>query len=742
MKNSTLKINGMSCASCVRNVENSVSKVSGVKEVNVNLVTEKMMVKYTDKTGLEAIKKAVSDAGYEAVDDAESDEDQLNKEKEIKIIKNKTIIALIFSIPLFYMAMSPMLNLPLFAIFNPMEQPLYYALTELFLSIPVIMVGLEFYIKGFKTLVNGKPNMDSLIAIGTSAAFIFSLYSLYRIINGDMYFADKLYFETASIIIALVLLGRYLEAKAKGRTSQAIKKLMGLTPKTALVERNGKEISVAIEMVNINDIVIVKPGERIPADGVIIEGHTSVDESMITGESIPIEKEQGDNVIGASINKSGFFKFKVLNIGKNTVLSQIIKLVSEAQGSKAPIAKMADIVASYFVPVVIVIAILSSVIWLLTGESIEFSLTIFVSVLVIACPCALGLATPTAIMVASGKAAENGVLFKNATALEITAKIKVIVFDKTGTITEGKPKVTGVISNHFNEEYIIKLAATVEKGSEHPLGEAIIDRFNQLNLKYGVGKNYNILSGLGIEAIVDDQKIILGNLKFIKQKELYLANYEKISERLSTEGKTSIYIATEKEVIGIIAVADVVKSKSVMAINKLNEMGIRTIMLTGDNEKTAIAIAEQVGIKEVLADIMPEDKANKIKELQKDKLVVAMVGDGINDAPALAQADIGIAIGNGTDIAMESGNVVLMNNEITDITKAIDISSKTIKNIKQNLFWAFIYNIFGIPVAAGLLYVFNGPLLNPIIAALAMSLSSVSVVTNALRLNNLKYKDD
>lgn len=739
MKNSTLKINGMSCASCVRNVEKSVSKVNGVKEVNVNLVTEKMVVKYTDKTNIDAIKKAVSDAGYEAVNDAESDEDQLNKEKEINTIKNKTIVALIFSIPLFYMAMAPMLNLPLPQLFDPMKQPLYYTLTELLLAIPVIIVGFEFYAKGFKALANKKPNMDSLIAIGTSAAFIFSLYSLYRIINGDVHFVDKLYFETASIIIALVLLGRYLEAKAKGRTSQAIKKLMGLTPKTALVEKDGKEINVSIEMVNINDIVIVKPGERIPADGIIIEGHTSIDESMITGESIPVEKEQGDKVIGASLNKSGFFKFRVLNVGENTVLSQIIKLVSDAQGSKAPIAKMADIVASYFVPVVIVIAILSSLIWLLVGESFEFSLTIFVSVLVIACPCALGLATPTAIMVASGKAAENGLLFKNATALEVAAKIEVIVLDKTGTITEGKPKVTDVVSNSFNEEQIIKLAATVEKGSEHPLGEAIINRFNQLNLKYGVGKNYNILSGLGLEAIVDDQKIILGNLRLIKEKELYIADYDKISDRLSSEGKTPIYIATEKEVIGIIAVADVVKPKSAMAIRKINKMGIRTVMLTGDNENTAIAIAKQVGIKEVLADVMPEDKANKIKELQKSSLV-AMVGDGINDAPALAQADIGIAIGNGTDIAMESGNVVLMNNEITDIVKAIDISTKTIKNIKQNLFWAFIYNIFGIPVAAGLLYAFNGPLLNPIIAALAMSLSSVSVVTNALRLNNIKYE--
>lgn len=738
MKKEKLDIIGMTCASCAMAIEKSVSKVEGVEEVNVNLATEKMFVSYNSKTNIDKIKEAVIKAGYEAKDDINIDEDKKRKDYEEKVLKLKVIIGAIFSIPLFYIAMGPMIGLPIFQIINPMDYPLRYALIELILVIPVITVGHKFYSIGFKALLNRSPNMDSLIAIGTTAASIFSIYSVIKIINGDISSVESLYFETTAVIITLVLLGKYLEAKSKGKTSEAIKKLMGLAPKTALVIRDEKEVNISIDDVIVNDIVIVKPGEKVPVDGVIIEGNTSIDESVITGESMPIEKNIGDKVIGASINKTGYFKFKVTNVGGSTVLSQIIKLVEDAQGSKAPIAKLADIVSSYFVPIVCIIALLSSLIWFISGQSFEFSLTIFISVLVIACPCALGLATPTAIMVGTGKGAEHGILFKNAEALEITHKINTVVFDKTGTITEGKPEVTDIITNNIDENYLLQVAASAEKGSEHPLGEAIIRKFEELKMNYLMISKFKALPGLGIEIELDNKKVILGNVKLMTEKNIPLLTFKEDSERLSKEGKTPMYIAIDKELVGIIAVADVIKETSKKAIKELNKLGINTIMLTGDNTKTAHAIAKKVGIKEVIAEVLPEDKTSEIKKLQDKNHIVSMVGDGINDAPALAQSNVGIAIGNGTDIAMESASIVLMHNDLMGVSTAIKLSKATIRNVKQNLFWAFAYNSLGIPVAAGLLYAFNGPLLNPILAALAMSLSSVSVVTNALRLNHFK----
>jgi Cu+-exporting ATPase len=739
MKKELYKISGMTCAACVRAIEKSVSKEKGIENVSVNLATEQMTVVYDKKlVNRDMIIKAVEKAGYKVVENTTFDEDKKRKDEEINLLKLKVIIAFIFGLPLLYIAMGPMIGLPIFDIIDPMNYPLRYSLLELFMAIPVIVVGNKFYIVGYKALINRSPNMDSLIAIGTTASFLFSLYSIFQIKNGDFGYVDKLYFETTAIIIALVMLGKYMEAKSKGKTSDAIKKLMGLSPKTALVIRGNEEISILIDDVVVGDVVIVKPGEKVPIDGIIIEGSTYVDESMLTGESMPVNKTIGDNVIGASINKTGYFKFKVTKIGSNTILSQIIKLVENAQGSKAPIAKLADIVSGYFVPIVMVIALVSAILWFITGESFIFSLTIFVSVLVIACPCALGLATPTAIMVGTGRAAEYGIIFKNAESLELTHKIDTIVFDKTGTITEGRPLVTDIITRNVDETYLIKLAATVEIGSEHPLGEAIKRKLDEVEADYFSLSNFTTLPGLGVAATINDKKVLLGNIKLMKENGIELYDFEEKANELSKMGKTPAVLASDNELLGLIAIADVIKKDSKEAIKELNNMGIKTIMLTGDNANTASSIADEVGISEVIAEVLPEDKANVIKRLQEKGNVVAMVGDGINDAPALASSNVGIAIGNGTDIAIESASIILMNNDLIGVATAIKLGKATIKNIKQNLFWAFAYNTLGIPIAAGLLHIFGGPLLNPIIAALAMSLSSVSVVGNALRLNKFR----
>ncbi|MGB3974130.1 MAG: heavy metal translocating P-type ATPase [Peptococcia bacterium] len=738
----TIPISGMTCASCAKAVERSINKLPGIREVSVNYATERAKVVYdSSSTRISQLKDAITKAGYEALEIETGERVDLERdrrEKEMKSLWTRFLIAIIFAIPLFYIAMGHMLGLPIPEFIRPELYPLNFALGQLILVIPIIIAGYRFYTVGFSRLFHLEPNMDSLIAVGTSAAILYGLYAIFQIVQGKAEYAMELYFESAGVIIALILLGKYLEAVSKGKTSEAIKKLMGLAPKTATVIHDGKEMIIPIEEVETGDILLVKPGERIPVDGEVVEGRSSVDESMLTGESIPVEKNIGSKVTGASINKNGTIKFKATKVGKDTTLAQIIKLVEDAQGTKAPIAKMADIISGYFVPIVMAIAIIAGIAWYLSGQSVVFSLTIFIAVLVIACPCALGLATPTAIMVGTGKGAEHGVLIKGGEALETAHKVKTVVLDKTGTITEGKPQVTDIITTDIvSENELLQLSASAEKGSEHPLGEAIVNAAKESNMEFLPAEDFAAIPGHGIEVVIQGKNILLGNKKLMADKNIELSLQEE-SDRLAAEGKTPMFVVIDNKLAGIIAVADVIKPSSKRAIELLHNMGIEVAMLTGDNKRTAEAIARQVGIDIVLAEVLPQDKANEVKKLQTEGKKVAMVGDGINDAPALAQADIGIAIGSGTDVAMESADIVLMRSDLMDVPTAIQLSKQTIKNIKQNLFWAFAYNTAGIPIAAGLLYIFGGPLLNPMIAAGAMAFSSVSVVTNALRLKRFK----
>ncbi|NFG23720.1 heavy metal translocating P-type ATPase [Clostridium botulinum] len=738
IKTYNLKVEGMTCSACANRVERVTKKLQGVQESNVNFATEKLTIVIDeDVTGYSDIKTAVEKAGYklEKEDKAKEDRKESNPAKELL---NRFIISVILTVPLLIISMGHMVGMHLPSIIDPMINPLNFALIQIALTLPVMLVGYKFYKVGTKNLFKLSPNMDSLISIGTLAAFLYGIFAIVKINQGNSEYAMHLYFESAAVILTLITLGKYLEAVSKGKTSQAIKALMGLAPKNATVIRNGIESIIPIEEVVAGDIVLVKPGEKLPVDGEVIEGSTSIDESMLTGESIPVEKEIGSNVIGASINKTGFIKYKATKVGKDTALAQIVKLVEEAQGSKAPIAKLADVISAYFVPIVIGLAIIAAVAWLVAGESMIFALTIFISVLVIACPCALGLATPTAIMVGTGKGAENGVLIKGGEALETTYKLNTIVFDKTGTITEGKPKVTDILVNNITENEILSLAASAEKGSEHPLGEAIVKEAEDRKLQLKEINKFNAIPGHGIEVLIDEKNIFLGNKKLMQEKNVDISSLDAQSERLSNEGKTPMYISINSELKGIIAVADTVKENSKEAIATLHSMGIKVAMITGDNKNTANAIAKQVGIDIVLAEVLPEDKANEVAKLQKDGDKVGMVGDGINDAPALAKADIGIAIGSGTDVAIESADIVLMKSDLMDVPTAIKLSKATIRNIKENLAWAFGYNILGIPVAMGILHIFGGPLLNPMIAAGAMSFSSVSVLLNALRLRNFK----
>lgn len=741
----TFNIEGMTCASCAQTIEKETQKLPGMERSTVNLATEKMTVQYNPAIlNVSDITKTVANAGYEAHEEVDSsksvDLDREKKQQHIKDVWHRFLMSTIFTVPLLYIAMGHMLGLSLPEIIDPLVHPIAFALTQLVLTLPVMYYGRSFFLVGFKTLFKGHPNMDSLIALGTSAAFIYSLFGTYMIYLGDTSFTMALYYESAAVILTLITLGNYFEAVSKGKTSEAIKKLMGLAPKTARIVRNDQEIEVAIDEVQVGDVVVVRPGEKVPVDGIVLEGSTSIDESMLTGESMPVGKKTNDKVIGASINKNGSFQYKVTNVGKDTALSQIIKLVEDAQGSKAPIAKLADKISGVFVPIVIILAILAGLAWFFLGqESWIFALTITISVLVIACPCALGLATPTAIMVGTGKGAENGVLIKSGGALETTHKIETIVFDKTGTITEGKPKVTDIVTtNGISETNLLILAASAEKGSEHPLGEAIVNGAEERNLKLAKTESFNAIPGLGIEVSIEGQQLLLGNKKLMDERKISLGDLTESSNKLASQGKTPMYISKDGEIAGIIAVADTVKENSLKAIEKLHRMGIEVAMITGDNKRTAEAIAKQVGIDRVLSEVLPEDKANEVKKLQSEGKKVAMVGDGINDAPALAQADIGIAIGSGTDVAMESADIVLMRSDLMDVPTAVELSKETIKNIRENLFWAFAYNILGIPVAMGLLYLFGGPLLSPVIAAAAMSFSSVSVLLNALRLKRFK----
>ncbi|APF22041.1 heavy metal translocating P-type ATPase [Clostridium butyricum] len=740
LKTYTLKIEGMTCSACANRVERVTKKLDGVENSSVNFATENLTVNIDeDIIGYAKIKEAVDKAGYKLIKEEEKDSGK-SKIDESKLLLIRFIVSACFSIPLLIITMGHMIGMPLPNIIDPMNNSLNFAIIQVVLTLPVMIIGYKFYKVGLKNLFKLSPNMDSLIAISTLAAFIYGIFGIYKIKAGDSHYAMHLYFESVAVILTLITLGKYLESVSKGKTSQAIKALMGLAPKTATIIRDNKEMTIPIEEVISGDIVIVKPGEKIPVDGEVIEGNTSIDESMLTGESIPVEKTIGSSVVGASINKTGFIKYRATKVGKDTALSQIVKLVEEAQGSKAPIAKMADVISSYFVPTVIILAVIASIGWLIAGETPLFAITIFIAVLVIACPCALGLATPTAIMVGTGKGAENGVLIKGGEALETAHLINTIVFDKTGTITEGKPIVTDIISSGTSEDELLVIAASAEKGSEHPLGEAIVKCAEEKKLNFKNIDKFNAIPGHGIEVKIDDKEVLLGNRKLMDDKKIKSENISNNSDlfeqgnNLAEQGKTPMYIAINNNLVGIIAVADIVKPSSKKAIESLHNMGIKVAMITGDNKKTAEAIAKQVGIDLVLSEVLPEDKANEVKKLQKDNLKVAMVGDGINDAPALAQADVGIAIGSGTDVAIESADIVLMKSDLMDVTTAIKLSRATIKNIKQNLFWAFGYNVLGIPVAMGILHIFGGPLLNPMIAAAAMSLSSVSVLTNALRL--------
>ena len=739
IKDYTFKVEGMTCSACANRVERVTQKIEGVELAVVNFATEKLTIKLdADVASYGQVKAAVEKAGFQLVSEEDTIKGEEKKHDEASKLLIRFIISLIFAVPLLIISMGHMVGMPLPHLIDPMMNPFNFGIVQLILTLPVVMAGYKFYQVGIKNLIQLSPNMDSLIAIGTLTAFFYSVFGIYKITQGDASYAMHLYFESAAVILTLITLGKYLEAVSKGKTSQAIKALMGLAPKTATIERNGRELEVPIEEVVVGDLVLVKPGEKLPVDGEVIEGSTAIDESMLTGESIPVEKTVGSLVIGASINKTGFIKYKATKVGRDTALSQIVKLVEDAQGSKAPIAKMADIISAYFVPIVIGLAILSSVAWLLAGETGVFALSIFISVLVIACPCALGLATPTAIMVGTGKGAEYGVLIKGGEALETTHKLSKLIFDKTGTITEGKPKVTDIVTTNLSEEQLLIYAASAEKGSEHPLGEAIVRAAIDRGYQLCELESFNAIPGHGIEVSIQGKQMLLGNKKLMIEKTIDVSSLSETSDQLAYDGKTPMYMAIDGQLAGIIAVADTVKESSKKAMETLHQMGIKVAMITGDNQKTADAIARQVGIDLVLAEVLPADKANEVKKLQETGVKVGMVGDGINDAPALAQADIGIAIGSGTDVAIESADIVLMKSDLMDVSKAIKLSKATILNIKENLFWAFAYNTLGIPVAMGVLYLFGGPLLNPMIAAAAMSFSSVSVLLNALRLRRFK----
>ena len=750
MKTEKFDVTGMTCSACSARIEKNINKTEGVIEANVNLLTNSMTVKYDDALlSTEDIIRVVENTGY----GASSSEKRRSEAKEVKEdkseideMKKRLLVSMIFAIPLFYISMGHMLNWPLPGIFHGEENALIFAFTQFILCIPVMVVNSKYYKVGFKTLFMGSPNMDSLIAIGTSAAAAYGVYAIYKIGYGlghmdmDMVrqFSMDLYFESAAVVLALITLGKFLEARAKGRTSDAIRKLMDLSPKTALVERDGMEIEIPVEDVVIGDIVIVKPGQAVPVDGTIVFGNTSIDESMLTGESIPVEKKAGDKVTGASINKSGFFKFKAEKVGDDTTLSQIIKLVEEASSSKAPISKMADKISGVFVPVVIVIAIAATIVWLILGATFEFALSIGIAVLVISCPCALGLATPTAIMVGTGKGAENGILIKSAEALEIAHHVQTVVMDKTGTITEGKPKVTDLLADGIDELEMLRIAASAEKGSEHPLADAIVEEAEKLKLDLYPVEAFEAIPGKGLRARINNKIYYLGNLRLINEQNIDIRNFEEKSTKFAEEGKTPLYFADERVVLGIISVADVVKPTSAAAIKEFQEMGIEVVMLTGDNKNTAEAIRKELNISRAVAEVLPQDKEREIRKIQEEGRKVAMIGDGINDAPALARADVGIAIGAGTDVAIESADIVLIRSDLLDAVTAVQLSKATIKNIKQNLFWAFIYNTIGIPLAAGVFYTLLGWKLNPMFAGAAMSLSSVSVVSNALRLKFFK----
>jgi Cu+-exporting ATPase len=746
MEKLVLPIQGMSCASCVKKVENALNGLEGVVRATVNFATERASVQYIPgAVSLKDFREAVKEAGYEVLDvETAGKEEMVDREKavreaEFKKLKRKFISGLILVIPVFLLAYWKTLGLS--NLFNLSREVNFYL--QLILETPVqFWVGWLFYVGAWKTAKHKSTDMNTLIAVGTSAAYAYSVLAIFfPWLFAAQGLMAEVYFDTAGSIIVLILLGRLLEARAKGQTSEAIKKLIGLQAKTARVVRDGQEKDIPVEEVALGDLVIVRPGEKVPVDGVVQEGHSAIDESMVTGESIPVEKNPGDEVIGATINRTGTFRFKAVKVGKDTMLAQIIKMVEEAQGSKPPIARLADLIASYFVPVVIGIAIVTFMVWYFWGPTpaLTYAVLNFVAVLIIACPCALGLATPTSIMVGTGKGAENGILIRGGEALETAHKLNAVVMDKTGTLTKGQPSVTDIWESvGFKREEILRYAASAEKGSEHPLGEAIVNRAKEENIPLISPKDFKAIAGHGIEAAIDGRPILMGNLKLMRDRGIPMNGLEKKAEEFSGQGKTPMFVAVSRQAAGIIAVADTLKENSQAAVEALHRMGIEVIMITGDNRRTADAIARQIGIDRVLAEVLPEVKADQVKKLQAEGKKVAMVGDGINDAPALAQADVGIAIGTGTDVAMEAADITLISGDLRGVVTAIALSRATIRNIKQNLFWAFAYNSILIPVAAGILFPFFGILLNPIFAAAAMGLSSVTVVSNALRLKRFK----
>ncbi len=739
MTKSELRIGDMHCASCALTLEKALGKVSGVEKANVNFATETATISFDPKKAdEEKLKETIGKAGYTVV------KDEAEPAKQTRSFKRKTIVAFLLSSPLMALMVLPAMGFTL-----PPIIAQNMAIIQLILATPVLFIGRDFFINGFKALIALNPNMDSLVGLGVGSAYAYSLAATIAILLGSTAFNSMdLYYEVVAFLISFILLGKYFESLAKGRTSEAIRKLLGLQPKTAIVERNGKETEIPISQVKVGDTIVVKPGQKIPVDGKVVSGYSSVDESMITGESIPAEKNPNDKVVGATINKTGSFKFKAEKVGKDTVLSQIVKLVKDAQASKAPIQELADKISNYFVPTVMVLAIVSALFWFFIGSTLFsvaspflFSLTIFITVLIIACPCALGLATPTAVMVGTGKGAENGILIKSAAALQKAHEINAVVFDKTGTLTKGKPEVTNVIAaNNAKENDVLKHAATAEKNSEHPLGEAIIREAKRRKISFPKPSSFNSITGQGVEAKSAQKTILLGNQALMQQKKIQAKGLEKHLIKLESEGKTVTLVALDAKIVGLIAVADTLKENSKKAVQALHKMDKEVAMITGDNKRTAEAIAKQLGISLVLAEVMPKDKAAEVKKLQAQNKKVAMVGDGINDAPALAQSDLGIAIGSGTDIAIETGDIVLMKDDLRDVVVAIELSNYSMKKIKQNFFWAFVYNVIGLPIAAGALYPFTGWLLSPVIAGTAMAFSSVSVVSNSLLMKRFKPK--
>ncbi len=764
MKKEKFDIQGMTCSSCSAHVERAVSKLEGIKSVNVNLLSNNMIVEYDENiTNNEKIIKAVIDAGYGARISSTEKNTQTkkapNNQDVIKSMKKRLIISVCFLIPLMYIAMYHMfyewfgLPIPIFIndLFHGTENAITFGFTQFLLLLPIVYVNRNYFIVGFKRLFKVSPNMDSLIAIGSSAAIVYGIFAIYMIGYGlghnqielvQRYSMD-IYFESAGTILTLITVGKYLETKSKGKTSDAISKLINLAPKTAVVIRENKETEIAVEEIVQGDIIAIKPGGSIPVDGIVIEGSTAIDQSSITGESIPVEKNIGDNVVSGTINKNGYCKMKATKVGNDTTLSQIIKLVEEASNSKAPISKLADKVSGIFVPVVITIAVFATIFWLLQGQNFEFALSIGIAVLVISCPCALGLATPVAIMVGTGKGAQNGILIKSAESLELLHKVDTVVLDKTGTITEGKPKVTDIVSK-IGEKELLKIAGALEKNSEHPLAEAIMEKVKQEQIENLEINEFEAISGRGVKGKIEGVTYYGGNISFMKENNVDIAQVEEQSNKLLKQGKTVLYFAKENNIIGMVAVADTIKETSHQAIKELKKNNIEVVMLTGDSKIVAETIGQELEIDKVVSEVLPQDKEKEVAKLQEQGKKVAFVGDGINDSPALVKADVGLAIGSGTDIAIESADIVLMKNSLLDVVTAISLSKAVIRNIKMNLFWAFFYNTIGIPVAAGVFYLSIGLKLSPMIGAAAMSLSSVCVVTNALRLKNFKvnYKEE